>query len=471
MNSNALLCMFLAITLAISSGAEAKRKKGGASRSGGEIGSTIAAAAAVSAFATVSLDTAFLRVFLTLDDEFLHIVTDKGKQMVLPRNELKNLDHDSFANSLLNQVEKPASGNSEFSLYIKADEYKDIKSLTKNRSNDSPTYLVSKDKTLRLKAVPTKSGLKSYLEYSKNLWLPAISISNIKKIDKLLQEKFDSRNVQIVSFFDDLADIDTVSALKKASIDAAGFKLVDSQKNIEKMFEGVNDKVVIMVGHIEGDSIKILDSAAKTKAVYSTKSVIEAARRNNNVPIVLGCESALIGGVGGFTCPVNSINVANDIGRALDSDTFGGFYNRLSGDSVLVVEKFQLSDIGMLIEGAIVRDPISVGKIGTRVAFWGSVQQSSTTRIIAWTFRFPVLFPVCAIFVVFAVPWRWTSKFASGIRIMFSVPPLNLLNWIFPVWIIWAPIVYPLLWLANLQFRFRQWFRRRIEKKATEKHA
>lgn len=152
------------------------------------------------------------------------------------------------------------------------------------------------------------------------------SITDLRRLDT---RKFETDNVQILSHFEDSADLDSVRKLTGVGQRAnVGYDNINAE-NLQRHMSKHAGKTVAMVGHVEQEVFVAYKADGSVASRIPIARIQELARDNDIHMLYLGCSTAQSHGVAGYLRKVQSFEVARRLERALKTDSVGDFYSAL----------------------------------------------------------------------------------------------------------------------------------------------
>jgi hypothetical protein len=170
-----------------------------------------------------------------------------------------------------------------------------------------------------------------------------------------LEAVFNADEAHVFSLFDELSDPETVQALRQASARASTFKNYDNMHTLVTGFKALQEKIAIVIGHIEEQDLVVRDASNSLIARLPADTLREIANDNKIALILLGCETAKIPGITGLSLQVSSFEVAGQLHSALRARTIGEFLETLTPSGMrLVVDNAFDSELGSIIRARLV---------------------------------------------------------------------------------------------------------------------
>jgi hypothetical protein len=212
-------------------------------------------------------------------------------------------------------------------------------------------YLVFDNKdTYQVKKATGKHRPFLMIDIMENVSVTLPDLDLLPRIQTYFGSKFFKRDVQIISFFDEIADRRTVSALRPASFGIISPGNLSNRVALLAAVAKARGKFLIVVGHIEGDAIVMRNARGSVTDKVELTELTEAAIHHQVALIVLGCEAGQIGGVTGLVDKTSSITVATQIRKALAASDNGSFFNSLGqAGNCLIVYDTVVRPTGMIV--------------------------------------------------------------------------------------------------------------------------
>ena len=233
------------------------------------------------------------------------------------------------------------------------------------------TLSVSRNRVLNgVYFAPGKNGLRVVREIAPGLLTSALDAPAVER--RLAALSLTASDVSVLSLFDLSADPGTVRALKGA---AGNTTWVDARVSNEISKDGVlkrlatqRNRVVLLVGHVEDQSFVVRKIGAADVAI-SFAELQATATRNHLTLVHLGCETGRAG-VTGPLKPVESLEVADQVKRALQTRDGKGFFASFgTRDNPVMLESHTVDGVGQTVELRLAREARSktVARVVTRV--------------------------------------------------------------------------------------------------------
>lgn len=180
--------------------------------------------------------------------------------------------------------------------------------------------------------------------------LVRVSDEVIGDLASLLDMTFDGRDLRVVSLFDAQADMESIARLRTAASQSHTYQNVESAQAALDAVGTKRGQIVTLVGHVEEKSFVVLNARGAETFRIGISELNEIAKKKNVSLILLGCETGRIPGMTGLITQVNSIEVAEQLHRALSSHCYGDFLSALgTAEAPLVVSTNVIDQARVLV--------------------------------------------------------------------------------------------------------------------------
>lgn len=189
---------------------------------------------------------------------------------------------------------------------------------------------------------------------------------------------FSRRDIRVIVALDKEADTRTVEALAYATRSIDGALSVDDLGGIEAAVERFRNKIVLLIGHSEGEELVVEGANGSSRMRISHERIRQLAEKNNATLVVLSCEY----GDGGTLGYVNAMQLAEQVSGALECRTYSGFLSGLgSQENPIVLNKDLVGGAGRLVASRIAREG-RVRRAGVEAAILLAVSRNTFRKRI-----------------------------------------------------------------------------------------
>jgi hypothetical protein len=153
---------------------------------------------------------------------------------------------------------------------------------------------------------------------------------------KLEQQPFKSREIRFVSLLPDSA---TEAAIKASGVAKIREALdAPSMQTLKDFFRKNTGRVVVVLGHVEGEKFVATDATGKTTQFTLSLAEVEQMAATAGCDVVmLGCSSALAGTPVGVNKPFNPVDAVGRLDKALKAVNYLEFVRTLSNEDMGLV--------------------------------------------------------------------------------------------------------------------------------------
>jgi len=212
-----------------------------------------------------------------------------------------------------------------------------------------PWTMASGQKLSPMKFRKTVDGLRPTVVIDEGLEI-VLKEADMESVLGMLSREINTSKLRVKSLFDE-GDVDVIKRFDEAVGERHSAlvlaKLPTEADIIASLINGPG-KLVIAIGHIEGDHIVVRNSLNEVRARVNIQMLQKQAQEQGVTVFVLGCESAAVASGGGFVLPISDQWLSAKLKGASNAKNAQAFLSALGErDAPIVVTPTLASDVAL----------------------------------------------------------------------------------------------------------------------------
>ncbi|MCL1471626.1 hypothetical protein [Argonema antarcticum] len=294
-------------------------------------------------FVSPAPDPNQVRLYLSRQSDNLYELSlSNGKKLLIDTEKKSLAQH-------LSSVVPEVQGKSQF--FVPEDVFfENYETFSKLEKVDNLSVVRANTKVLSTQRLKTINGFERVIELRPHLPLGVKTSTEIDNAIWLMDRKFNSDDMRVISLFDPADDFDNITS---TLTNVAGQLHIPLPQILDTSMAFTlrhsKNKIVFIVGHIEDNAFVVRRADGSVAAKFSIAQLEQEAQKSNVALVLLGCEATSVSKQSGFVTPVRGTVVAEGIAKALKAKNYGQMLSALATSETPLMVRSAIADQVRLI--------------------------------------------------------------------------------------------------------------------------